>query len=139
MIESHGQQANAECAQTQCADRPSKNGDHTESHGRLAKQTMADRSSQGSENLTESHGRMAQQAENTQHPMKLLQSTYPERLQVASMKVVNELLDMLNLYEPPSEPTARQAFEAEIYHKVKRILRNQKQRAYRKAKKTGLA
>ena len=55
------------------------------------------------------------------------------------MKVGNELLDMLNLYEPPSEPAARQAFEAEIYHNAKRILRNQKQRAYRKAKKMGLA
>ena len=91
---------------------------------------LADRPSQSGVTCTES---CRQQA----HPMQLLQSTYPQRLKMASTKAVEELLDLLHLYEPPSDPDGRKQFEAQIYVKVKRILRNQRQRAYRKAKKEG--
>jgi len=70
--------------------------------------------------------------------LTLLESTYPERLSAASSAAVEELLKLLNLYEPPSEPNARAEFESKVYDTVKRILKNQKQRAYKKAKKKGL-
>ena len=70
--------------------------------------------------------------------MLLLQSTYPQRLKLASAKAVEELLDLLHMYEPPSDPDGRKQFESQVYDKVKRILRNQKQRAYRKDKKMGM-
>ena len=93
---------------------------------------IADRSSNDGEG-TESCGRQA-----TDNPMTLLQSTYPQRVKLASSKAVEELLSLLHLYEPPSDPTERKHFESQIYAKVKRIMRNQQQRAYRKAKKMGL-
>jgi hypothetical protein len=98
--------------------------------------SMADRPSQSGGTTTESH---RQQAPNI-NPLAILQSTYPERLKIASSKAVEELLDLLHLYAPPSEPEDidRKAFETQVYDKVKRILRNQKQRAYRKTKKLGL-
>ena len=93
---------------------------------------IADRSSNSGEG-TESCRRQA-----TDNPMTLLQSTYPQRVELASSKAVEELLSLLHLYEPPSDPTERKHFESQIYAKVKRIMRNQQQRAYRKAKKMGL-
>jgi len=100
----------------------------------LQQLNMADRPSQSGGTTTESH---RQQAPNI-NPLAIPQSTYPERLKIASSKAVEELLDLLHLYEPPSEPEDRKAFETQVYDKVKRILRNQKQRAYRKTKKLGL-
>ena len=93
---------------------------------------IADRSSNSGEG-TESCRRQA-----TDNPMTLLQSTYPQRVKLASSKAVEELLSLLHLYELPSDPTKRKHFESQIYAKVKRIMRNQQQRAYRKAKKMGL-
>ena len=93
---------------------------------------IGDRSSDGGKG-TESCRRQA-----TDNPMTLLQSTYPQRVKLASSKAVEELLGLLHLYEPPSDPTERKHFESQIYAKVKRIMRNQQQRAYRKAKKMGL-
>ena len=93
---------------------------------------IGDRSSDGGKG-TESCRRQA-----TNNPMTLLQSTYPQRVKLASSKAVEELLGLLHLYEPPSDPTERKHFESQIYAKVKRIMRYQQQRAYRKAKKMGL-
>jgi hypothetical protein len=73
-----------------------------------------------------------------ENPLTLLQNSYPERITAASATVVEELLDLLNMSEPPSEPAARKDFESQVYARVKRILRNQKQRAYRKTKKLGM-
>ena len=111
-----------------------------ESHGHTTNSYTTDRSSQSSLSQAESHGQMASQAvvRDRENPMTLLQSTYPARITAASTVAVQELLELLHLYEPPSEPAARKAFENEVYCNVKRILRNQKQRAYRKAKKQGL-
>ena len=121
--------------------RSSQGGAHgTESHGHTTNSYTADRSSQSSLPQAESHGQMANHAvvRDRENPITLLQSTYPARVTAASTAAVQELLELLHLYEPPSEPAARKAFESEVYCKVKRILRNQKQRAYRKAKKQGL-
>ena len=93
----------------------------------------ADRPSQSGVTHTESCGRQASPA-----AMVLLQSTYPQRLKLASAKAVEELLDLLHMYEPPSDPDGRKQFESQVYDKVKRILRNQKQRAYRTDKKMGM-
>ena len=93
----------------------------------------ADRPSQSGVTHTESCGRQASPA-----AMVLLQSTYPQRLKLASAKAVEELLDLLHMYEPPNDPEGRKQFESQVYATVKRILRNQNQRAYRKAKKMGM-
>ena len=109
----------------------------TESHGHTAS-GIADRSSKDGRIQTESHGRMAHPTAVRENPLTLLQNSYPERITAASATVVEELLDLLNMYEPPSEPAARKDFESQVYARVKRILRNQKQRAYRKTKKLGM-
>jgi len=109
----------------------------TESHGHMAN-NIADRYSKGGLHQAESHGRMANSTAVRENPLTLLQNSYPERITAASATVVEELLDLLNMYEPPSEPAARKDFESQVYAKVKRTLRNQKQRAYRKAKKLGM-
>ena len=92
------------------------------------------RPSQSGGTTTKSH---KQQAPNI-NPLAVLQSTYPERFKIASSKAVEELLDLLHLYEPPSEPEDRKAYETQVYDRIKRILRNQKQSTYRKTKKLGL-
>ena len=119
------------------AVRSSQSGANgTESHGQT---TQADRSSQGGQSETESHGQMAHMHPGIvrENPLTLVQNTYPQRVIAASTAAVQELLELLNMYEPPSEPVARESFESQVYVKVKRILKNQKQRAYRKAKKQG--
>jgi hypothetical protein len=108
----------------------------TESHRQA--NIEADRSSKGGQKNTESRRQQASNAVREKNPLTLLQSTYPERIAAASSVAVQELLEMLNMYEPPSEPEARNEFEQQVYTKVKRILKNQKQRAYRKAKKQGV-
>lgn len=109
----------------------------TESHGHTAS-SIADRSSKDGRIQTESHGRMAHPTAVRENPLTLLQNSYPERITAASATVVQELLYLLNMYEPPSGPAARKDFESQVYARVKRILRNQKQRAYRKTKKLGM-
>ena len=47
--------------------------------------------------------------------MLLLQSTYPQRLKLASAKAVEELLDLLHMYEPPNDPEGRKQFESQVY------------------------
>ena len=101
--------------------------------------TQADRSSQGGQSETKSHGQMAHTHPGTvrENPLTLVQNMYPQRVTAASTAAVQELLELLNMYEPPPEPVARGSFESQVYVKVKRILKNQKQRAYKKAKKQG--
>ena len=110
---------------------------NTESHGHTAS-SIADSSSKDGRIQTVSHGRIAHPTAVRENPLTLLQNSYPERITAASATVVEELLDLLNMYEPPSEPAARKDFESQVYARVKRILRNQKQRAYRKTKKLGM-
>ena len=121
------------------AVRSSQSGANgAESHGQT---TQADRSSKGGQSETELHGQMAHMHAGTvrENPLTLVQNTYPQRVTAASTAsaAVRELLELLNMYEPPTEPAARESFESQVYVKVKRILKNQKQRAYRKAKKQG--
>ena len=63
--------------------------------------------------------------------------THPDN-QAVTEKAVKELLSVLGLDSPPVERVARRMFELQLVAIVKRILRNQKQRIYRRAKKKGL-
>jgi len=49
-------------------------------------------------------------------------------------KAYNELMQTLELDQPPMEPTARKLFDAQILTKVKRIMKSQKERERRRAK-----
>ena len=69
----------------------------TESHGHTAS-SVADRSSKDGRIQAESHGKMAHPTAVRENPLTLLQNSYPDRITAASANVVEELLDMLNMY-----------------------------------------
>ena len=50
-------------------------------------------------------------------------------------KALTELLSLIQLEEPPTEPTARKLFEEQVQTKIKRILKSQRQRAARRQHK----
>ena len=130
------EQRESETVSTACDN---DNGHNLVDQSRPTGAISADRSSQSGAACTESHRQQAPPSDNPAiNPLTLLESTYPQRLKAASSAAVQELLELLHLYEPPSEPVARKTFESGVYKTVKRILRNQKQRAYRKTKKKGM-
>jgi len=64
--------------------------------------------------------------------------THPDN-QAVMQKAVKELLHLLGLDEAPASGTpARRMFELQLVATMKRIIKNQKQRLYRRAKKKGM-
>ena len=102
--------------------------------------TSANQSDQGGEH-TESNCNMAtdddQLAAGNKHPQNR-DVTHPDN-HANNAKACAELLHSMKLEQPPASGTAaRRSFELQLVAKVNRILKNQRQRAYRKAKKKGL-
>ena len=78
-----------------------------------------------------------QLAAGNKHPQNR-DVTHPDN-HANNAKALAELLHSMKLEQPPASGTAaRRSFELQLVAKVNRILKNQRQRAYRKAKKKGL-
>jgi hypothetical protein len=82
-------------------------------------------------------GQQQQQQQSQHRPQtrsRQQQRATKQTLQQTTTKAMNELLQLLELQDPPIEPAARKLFEAQVLAKVKRILKSQKQRQTRRTK-----
>ena len=100
----------------------------------------ANQTDKGSTRSTESDNKLAAHGERATAAIISPPSdvTHPDN-QAVMQKAIKELLHLLGLGEAPASGTpARRMFELQMVATMKRIIKNQKQRLYRRAKKKGM-